>query len=126
MKFLVSGIALLIVAFLTERGFAQNDVSAGKELFKSNCSPCHGESGKGDGPGGQVLPVKPANLGERIATNGYSDQYLFDVIGKGGASVGKSNFMPAWSGALNDQQIRSIVSFLRTLPAAANPATSKK
>ncbi len=117
---------LLIVAFLIQKGFAQNDASTGKELFKSNCSPCHGESGKGDGPGGQVLPVKPANLGERIAENAYTDQYLFDVISKGGASVGKSNFMPAWSGALNDQQIRSIVVFLRTLPAPANPPNGKK
>ncbi len=126
MKFLVSGMVLLVFAFFAQKAFAQNDASAGKELFKSNCSPCHGESGKGDGPGGQVLPVKPANLGERIATNGYSDQYLFDVIGKGGASVGKSNFMPAWSGALNDQQIRSIVAFLKTLPGQANPANGKK
>lgn len=126
MKILVSGTALLIVAFLTQKGFAQNDALAGRELFKSNCSPCHGESGKGDGPGGQVLPVKPANLGERIAENGYSDQYLFDVIGKGGASVGKSNFMPAWSGALSDQQIRQIVSFLHTLKGPGNPAGAKK
>ena len=126
MKIVVSGIVLLIVLFLTQNGFAQNDASAGRELFKSNCSPCHGESGKGDGAGGQVLPVKPANLAERIAENGYSDQYLFDVIGKGGASVGKSNFMPAWSGALSDQQIRAIVSFLRTLPAPAKSAAGKK
>lgn len=39
-----------------------------------------------------------------------------DVISKGGGSVGKSNFMPAWSGALTDKQIREIVAFLRTLP----------
>ncbi len=126
MKIVVSGAVLLIIAFLTQRVFAQNDAAKGRELFKSNCSPCHGESGKGDGPGGQVLPVKPANLGERIAENGYSNQYLTDVIGKGGASVGKSNFMPAWGGSLSDQQIREIVSFLRTLPAPAKPGTSQK
>ncbi len=125
MKIVVSGLALLIGVLFTQAGFAQNKASAGKELFQANCSPCHGESGKGDGPGGQVLPVKPANLGERIAENSYSDQYLFDVIGKGGASVGKSNFMPAWAGALSDQQIREIISFLRTLPASA-PAAGKK
>lgn len=126
MKSLVIGLILLMVVFFTERGFAQNDASAGRELFKSNCSPCHGESGKGDGPGGQVLPVKPANLAERITTNGYPDQYLFEVIGKGGASVGKSNYMPAWSRALSDQQIREIVSFLRTLAGPANPAAGTK
>lgn len=126
MKIVVSGTVLLIGVLFTQASFAQNKALAGKELFQSNCSPCHGESGKGDGPGGQVLPVKPANLGERIVENGYSDQYLFDVIGKGGASVGKSNFMPAWSGALSDQQIREIVSFLRTLPGPANSTVGKK
>jgi mono/diheme cytochrome c family protein len=125
MRIVASGTVLLIGVLLAQPGLAQNKASAGKELFQSNCSPCHGESGKGDGPGGQVLPVKPANLGDRIAENGYSDQYLSDVIGKGGASVGKSNFMPAWSGALNDQQIREIISFIRTLPAA-KPAAGKK
>ncbi len=125
MKIVVSGTTLLIGLLFTQTVFAQQNVSAGKELFHSNCAPCHGESGKGDGPGGQVLPIKPANLGERISENGYSDQYLFDVIGKGGAAVGKSNFMPAWSGALNDEQIRNIVAFLRTLPAP-KPAPEKK
>lgn len=102
---------------------AQNDAAAGRELFKSTCSPCHGESGKGDGPAGQLFPVKPADLGERITTNHYSDQYLIDVISKGGSYVGKSNYMPAWSGALTDKQIRNLVAFLRTLP---NPAAGKK
>jgi cytochrome c oxidase cbb3-type subunit III len=119
----VSGMVCLILALSARVASAQNDAAAGKELFKSNCSPCHGESGKGDGPGGQVLPVKPADLGERITTNHYSDQYLIDVISKGGSSVGKSNYMPAWSGALTDKQIREIISFLRTLP---NPASGKK
>src|SRR5512142_3529735 len=95
-NFLAAVICVAIAAFARDAR-AQGDAAAGKELFKSNCSPCHGESGKGDGPGGQVLPVKPANLGERIGATRYSDQYLFDVIAKGGASVGKSNFMPAWS-----------------------------
>lgn len=112
----VSGIFCIIVALLARVASAQNDAAAGKELFKSNCSPCHGESGRGDGPAGQALPVKPADLGERITTNHYSDQYIVDVISKGGGAVGKSNFMPAWSGALTDKQIREIAAFLRTLP----------
>jgi mono/diheme cytochrome c family protein len=97
---------------------ARDDATVGKTLFQSNCSPCHGESGKGDGPASQGLPVKPADLGERITINHYSDQYLVDVISKGGGSVGKSTLMPAWSGALSDKQIRDIVAFLRTLPNA--------
>lgn len=114
----VPGLFCLVLVLSTRAASAQNDAAAGKALFQSNCSPCHGESGKGDGPGGQALPVKPADLGERITTNHYSDQYLIDVISKGGSSVGKSNFMPAWSGALTDKQIREIVTFLRTLPNA--------
>jgi cytochrome c oxidase cbb3-type subunit III len=115
-----AGIFCVIAALLARAASAQNDAAAGKELFKSNCSPCHGESGKGDGPAGQALPDKPADLGERITTHYYSDQYLVEVISKGGGAVGKSNFMPAWSGALTDKQIREIVAFLRTLPKSGS------
>ena len=119
----VLGMFGLILALSARAAFADNEVTAGKELVKSNCSVCHGESGKGDGPAGQALPVRPADLGQRITANHYSDQYLIDVISKGGSSVGKSNLMPAWSGALTEKQIRDIVAFLRTLP---NSASGKK
>jgi mono/diheme cytochrome c family protein len=39
-------------------------VKHGKKLFAQNCSMCHGNEGKGDGPAGQALNPKPRNLVE--------------------------------------------------------------
>jgi mono/diheme cytochrome c family protein len=35
---------------------------SGSDLFYNNCAACHGVGGKGDGPMGQVLKVRPADL----------------------------------------------------------------
>lgn len=36
-------------------------IAQGKKLAETNCVPCHGASGRGDGPAAAALPVKPAN-----------------------------------------------------------------
>jgi mono/diheme cytochrome c family protein len=35
---------------------------SGSELFYNNCAACHGTDGKGNGPLGQVLTVRPSDL----------------------------------------------------------------
>lgn len=35
---------------------------SGKDLFYNNCAACHGVGGKGDGPMGAVLTIRPADL----------------------------------------------------------------
>lgn len=35
---------------------------SGSDLFYNNCAACHGRDGKGDGPMGQVLTIRPPNL----------------------------------------------------------------
>ena len=37
-------------------------VTTGRLEYRSHCAPCHGPSGKGDGPVAAVLTKKPANL----------------------------------------------------------------
>src|SRR5215471_18318518 len=34
----------------------------GPGMFQSYCAPCHGKSGKGDGPASAALKTKPADL----------------------------------------------------------------
>lgn len=36
--------------------------ATGKEIYQSQCSACHGESGAGDGPAAQKLPKPPLAL----------------------------------------------------------------
>jgi mono/diheme cytochrome c family protein len=42
----------------------------GPDLFRAHCAPCHGAEGKGDGPAGVALKVKPANLTVLAKNNG--------------------------------------------------------
>ena len=51
---------------------AAEDQGEGKRLYQSYCTGCHGASGKGDGPAGKTLPVKPADH-----TNGREDEPIF-------------------------------------------------
>jgi len=83
--------------------------TAGAEIFKNNCIPCHGAQGHGDGPAGAALDPKPKNLAVFVPTVG--DDYLYWRInaGKEGTS------MVAWKGVLSDEQIWQVVSFIRTL-----------
>lgn len=81
------------------------------------CSSCHGDKGKGDGAAAVSLPAKPADHTNGSIMNRLNDKFLYDIISKGGGAVGKSSFMPAWGGALNDTQIRDVIAYIRSLAA---------
>ena len=54
-------LSLLVLFVVMQPQFsAAEDQSEGKRLYQSYCTGCHGASGKGDGPAGKTLPVKPA------------------------------------------------------------------
>jgi mono/diheme cytochrome c family protein len=103
---------------------AAEEQAEGKRLYQSYCTGCHGASGKGDGPAGKTLPVKPADHTNGKKMSQYSDEHLVTVISKGGASVGKSSQMPAWGAILKETQIQEVVAYIRTL-AAAQKDTAK-
>ncbi|HVO92599.1 MAG TPA: cytochrome c [Terriglobales bacterium] len=103
--------------FLIVSAAARADSTRGKGLYQQNCAPCHGAAGKGDGPGAQSLPVRPADHTDSAAMSSRSDAFLRDVITKGGGAMGLSSFMPSWKGILNDDQIQDLVDYIRTLAA---------
>jgi mono/diheme cytochrome c family protein len=105
---------------------AQNQAE-GKGLYATYCAACHGEKGRGDGMAAKALPVKPTDHTNGAVMSQLSDKFLTDVITKGGSAVGKSSFMPAWGGSLNDKQIRDVVAYIRTIATPAKkPETPAK
>jgi len=120
-------LVLLVIEILAGPAYAQNQTD-GKGLYTSYCSACHGDKGKGDGAAAKGLPAKPADHTNGAIMNQLSDKYLIDVISKGGSSVGKSVFMPAWGSAMNDKQMRDLVAYIRSLaiPANKNDPTANK
>lgn len=94
--------------------WAQNQTE-GRKLYGAYCATCHGDRGKGDGVAAGSLPIKPKDHTDGVTMNPLTDQFLGDVITKGGGAVGKSAFMPAWGSSLNEKQVRDIVAYIRSL-----------
>jgi len=89
-------------------------VAAGKVLFMAACVPCHGETGKGDGPASVQLNPKPRNLTDAAYMAPLNDRYLYELISRGGIAVGKSAQMPEFG--LSPQDIQNLIAYVRTLP----------
>lgn len=88
---------------------------AGKDNFIGNCSPCHGETGKGDGPlmGTLGEGVVPRNLSDANLLSARTDEFLIKVVKSGGVAVGLSESMPSWKETFTDAEIKQIVQYVR-------------
>ncbi len=82
-----------------------------KQLYEKACATCHGASGKGDGPTGQMLQPKPADF--TTALKGKDEAYLTKVITEGGTSVRKSPMMPPYQGVLSNEQIQGLIQYVK-------------
>jgi len=115
----VAGLALTTSAVLAGKG----DPEAGKKLYEQFCLPCHGATGKGDGPVGEYLPVKPADYSKSMAQ--YGDkwaEYYFKIIKEGGAAMDppRSPLMAPWGSQLKEGDIWDVISYVETL-SMGNP-----
>lgn len=88
---------------------------AGKDNYIGNCSPCHGEAGKGDGPLADTLGdgLKARNLSDAQLLSTRTDEFLFKVVKSGGVAVGLSESMPSWKETFTDAEIKQIVQYVR-------------
>lgn len=91
-------------------------VVRGSIVFRTYCVLCHGASGEGNGRAAAQYVPPPANL----TASGLSDKEKERIIRGGGASVGRSPFMPPWGHELTDEQIRDLLAFLRAINARAS------
>jgi mono/diheme cytochrome c family protein len=83
------------------------DLAHGERMYDTYCAPCHGAEGAGSGPVAQRAKTIPGlPLG---STSARSEGYLYLTIRNGGA------MMPAYSWAMEDDEMWDIVSYLRSL-----------
>lgn len=83
----------------------------GAIVFKTYCVLCHGARGDGKGRTAQHYNPPPANLTLSQA----SDEYKELIIRKGGAALGRSQFMPPWEAELTGEQIQDVVFYLKVI-----------
>jgi copper transport protein len=86
-------------------------VSDGQAVFATDCVPCHGASGKGDGPVGLTLNPRPADLTQHAIPGVHTDAQLYQWISDGFPG----SRMPAFRSVLSDTDRWNLVNFIRTL-----------
>ena len=89
-------------------------VFRGGLVFANYCVTCHGINADGNGRAARLYNPKPANL--RMSDK--NDTYFGLIIRKGGAALGRSEFMPTWEAELTNEQITDLVAYLRSINAA--------
>jgi len=89
----------------------------GKLLYVERCILCHGEEGRGWDMRAKIArpPVAVPDLTESSFMRGFTDKDLFRVIKEGGTRQGKSRFMPPAGRWLSDDEIRDVITYLRSL-----------
>ena len=92
------------------------NIAAGKEAFETYCVACHGMDGQNTGVPFAEKLSPPLPLLTSPDVQSYTDGQLKWVIDNGIAPSG----MPASRGILNDDEIWSIVLYLRHLPPAGS------
>jgi mono/diheme cytochrome c family protein len=74
--------------------------SDGHEMFTSYCAPCHGRTGKGDGPAARALDPKPADLTQFTKKHGGTAFPIKDfedkVSGMAMSPAHGNTDMPVW------------------------------
>jgi cytochrome c oxidase cbb3-type subunit 2 len=86
---------------------------AGHRNYVLRCQTCHGATGQGNGPGAEVLDLRPADFTKDTLLAARNFQAAFDKIRSGGGGVHGSS-MPAWGVMLNDGDVWDLVAYIST------------
>lgn len=87
------------------------EIREGARLYKTNCSACHGNNGKGDGPAAASLHPRPADH-TSAAVQSETDGSLFYKLSEGRTP------MPGFKSSLNPTQRWQLIEYIRTLGKA--------
>ena len=97
------------------------DMTSAASSYKDTCAKCHGDLGKGDGPKAKDLKDKDGkvvacgDLTDCAKMAKVTDDDMFKELKEGGASVGKTKFMTPYGDAMEDDEIKAMVAYVRTL-----------
>jgi putative copper resistance protein D len=87
-------------------------IAQGERTYRAHCAACHGPGGAGDGPAGQGLPRRPADL-RSPHTGQHTAGDLFWWITHGIAERG----MPGFGDRLSEEERWDAINFVRALAA---------
>jgi mono/diheme cytochrome c family protein len=99
-------------------------LAAGKKAYDTNCAACHGNLGQGAVKAGTVISIieeqrgkQPPDLTDDQWDYGSSDGEIYAIIKKGIPPT----MMAGWDGRITEDEIWSIINYLRTLAPKKQP-----
>jgi mono/diheme cytochrome c family protein/plastocyanin len=121
-----------LVALVWRRNSTPAAIETGRNLFRANCSACHGERGGGDGVMASALAADslaefgrstttPADFTDPERMLGASPALLQGKIIRGGMGTG----MPYWGPVLTDEQTWAVVDYLWTFQFPAGDRSDR-
>jgi len=99
----------------------EESLKIGRDLFDKNCSACHGEQGRGNGPAAANLSLKPPDYGSGHLDI-HTDGDIFYWIQNG---ISQGSPMPAFKDKLTDDEIWHLVNYVRRLRNEAGSAPAQ-
>ncbi len=97
----------------------KESIRMGQALFRIYCFPCHGESGKGNGPVGKIFEVPPADLTSDYVKE-LTDGWIWGTITFG------SYVMPRYGYDTTPEERWHIVNYIRHVLQKPMKAKSKE
>jgi mono/diheme cytochrome c family protein len=82
-------------------------ISDGKALYIKHCQSCHGKTGLGDGPKSKLLDTFSGDMTATAYQSQTDGEHFYKT------KVGRGD-MPAYKDKLSDEDIWSIVNYMRT------------
>ncbi|NOX47942.1 MAG: cytochrome c [Chlorobi bacterium] len=86
----------------------KSSIKKGAAIFKTRCTVCHGNEGKGDGPGGKSLNPKPADFSTDKVQNQTDGEIFWKITNGKGAMI-------KWEPILTEEERWQLVNFVRSL-----------
>jgi mono/diheme cytochrome c family protein len=103
-----------LIAYMRFLGSAKHellgDPEKGALLYRKYCAVCHGEEGYGDGVMTRLIDLEPADHTNSVTMNRLSNEELIAFI-----LEGNGEYMPAWEGILERDEVEALVSYIRLL-----------
>jgi cytochrome c oxidase cbb3-type subunit 3 len=97
----------------TPTGELRGDARRGAPLHLQHCAGCHGVDGKSE-----VIVMHmdepPKDQSDPAYMKTLPDEYIYLVVCKGGAALGKNFIMPKFGDVISDQDIRDLIAWIRT------------
>ncbi|EGW54347.1 c-type cytochrome [Candidatus Endoriftia persephone] len=84
----------------------------GSNIYQGRCAICHGKTGEGNGRMAKIIKNPPPF---NLTLSRAPDEYLHQIISKGGEKMSRSYRMPPWGDELSEPELQSVIQYIKTL-----------